>query len=248
MLKEKGMSDTQKAPAPATTIQPTATVVTNKKAVDPTPVVMVPSKTVSEDDNARLESKRKAYAPKEKKTDQDKAMAKLKLSPRVVAVLLDEHKTADAGFRIEIEDFFDQIGLKESDLDAIRADLKANPKNYFKGAQPVSNLLQLGLPPGIQMPPAFYTAPGIPVKMDRAYYPYRFSVLPSQDQWEDLFEEGSLIYHVFEDNSYFVLSPAQQTKEWQSANHLPTANLFAPVGDIESSDDLVQPETEVVVK
>lgn len=192
--------------------------------------VAVQGKTLPEDKN---EARKKAFGLlKQNKAKEEKTVKSGVPTPKLVGHLLKQLKgNTDPVLQEEIETVLKAFDITEPQKKQIMEDIQNNPNAF--GMESPKSLKQLGLPPEQVKSAGFFRPPSSKAELESVYYPRRFASAPS----EDWFEEGTLIYHVYEDDTFFALHPDQQTPEAQAAITLPTCNLYSPVGEVEGVTD-----------
>jgi hypothetical protein len=166
-----------------------------------------------------------APAPQTKKSGKT-----IELNAKTVARVIQLSDGLDQSAQQEINAMFKAVGVSEEGMQYARNLLK-HPE-LFSGDQKPGNLQELSLPPGAQKVREFDVAPGQPALPEDRYYPTRYPSNPDDDD----FEAGDLVYCVLEDQSFMVLSVAQQTTEYQQAHAMPRCNVIRRVGGREFSD------------
>lgn len=173
--------------------------------------------------NSKISSGKVETSEKQEKRESASGDAP-ELGPREIAHLIRTMDSSSSDTANSFKAILRSLGVDEDQEREVR-ELMKHPE-LFAGDQKPANLQVLGLPPGAQKPPEFEAAPGTNFIPDTRYYPTRFAMNPQDKNYED----GDLVYSVHEDSTYTVLSATQQSREWQSANHLPPMNLIRRIG------------------
>jgi hypothetical protein len=205
------------------TPMPSTTVVPDK--VEPDQIIAtVPYRPTSALDEVRQSLVQQIH--RENK-DNKRSNKKDAISNRALIRLISVFDT-DPTLRGELDIILESLEVSEEQIAEAKEAAVKNPKAFAARVDLDTRLHSLGLPPDAAPRPSDDKPSGLAsaYEDDKKYWPTRYAVPVDEDN----FVEGDLIYQVHEDSTFTVLSIAQQTRSWQSANTLPAMNLISRVG------------------